>query len=106
MRITLGVAFSFVVFPGIAVAQKVPPVAEQLVSATLPLPKDLRDGAGVLGYKTPDKLETLRAAKNGVIWLANEPDAKQFHVAVYAEWMEPVLARGRGPRPAGPRNGR
>lgn len=101
MRITLGVAFSFVVFPGIAIAQKVPSVAEQLVSATLPLPKDMRDGAGVLGYKTAEKLETIRASKNGMICLANEPDAKQFHVACYAESMEPFMARGREIRAKG-----
>ncbi|MEP6764155.1 MAG: hypothetical protein ABJB66_07585 [Gemmatimonadaceae bacterium] len=101
MRTTLGVALSLVVFPVAAFAQKVPPVAEQLVSATLPLPKDMRDGAGVLGYKSADKLEMLRQPKNGMICLANEPDAKQFHVACYHESMEPFMAAGREIRAKG-----
>ena len=101
MRIKLGVLVSFVVVPAIAQAQKVAPVAEQLVSATLPLPKDMRDGAGVLGYKTAEKLETLRPSKNGMICLANEPDAKQFHVACYHESMEPFMAAGRELRAKG-----
>ena len=101
MRISLGVVLSLVVFPAVATAQDVRPVAEQLVSATLPLPKDMRNDAGVLGYKSAGKLETLRASKNGMICLANEPAAKQFHVACYHESMEPFMARGREIREKG-----
>ena len=101
MRIALGVALSFAFLPVLATAQDVRPVAEQLVSATLPLPKDMRNDAGVLGYKTAGKLETLRASKNGLICLANEPEAKNFHVACYHESMEPFMARGREIRAQG-----
>ena len=101
MRIALGVALSFAFLPVLATAQDVRPVAEQLVSATLPLPKDMRNDAGVLGYKTAGKLETLRTSKNGLICLANEPEAKSFHVACYHESMEPFMARGREIRAQG-----
>ncbi|MDQ6612723.1 MAG: hypothetical protein M3Y64_09850 [Gemmatimonadota bacterium] len=101
MRISFGIAVSLAFIPVITTAQGVRPVAEQLVSATLPLPKDMRGDAGVLGYKIAGKLETLRASKNGMICLANEPDAKQFHVACYHESMEPFMARGREIREKG-----
>lgn len=77
------------------------PVAEQIVAATLPLPKDLRDGAGVLGYKTAGKLELLRPAKNGMMCLGNDPSGGNFHVACYHESMEPFMARGRSLRQSG-----
>lgn len=77
------------------------PVAEQLISATLPLPKDLRADAGVMGYKTAGKLEILRAPKNGMMCLANDPSAASFHVACYHESMEPFMARGRELRDGG-----
>lgn len=77
------------------------PVAEQIVAATLPLPKDMRNDAGVLGYKTAGKLELLRASKNGMMCLGNDPSAGNFHVACYHDSMEPFMARGRELRAAG-----
>jgi hypothetical protein len=85
----------------LAAQPTVRPVAEQLISATLPLPKEMRNDAGVLGYKTPGKLEMLRASKNGLICLANDPSAANFHVACYVESLEPFMARGRALREAG-----
>ncbi|MCA0375328.1 MAG: hypothetical protein LCH84_06645 [Gemmatimonadetes bacterium] len=83
------------------VAQGVPPVAEQLAGAVLPLPKELRDGAGVMGYRTAGKLEQLRPSKNGMLCLADDPAEAKFHPACYAETMEPFMARGRSLRAAG-----
>ena len=87
--------------PNISAAQKVPPIAEQITAAVLPLPEALRAGAGVMGYKTADKLEVLRPAKNGMICLADDPNADEFHVACYADTMEPFMARGRALRASG-----
>lgn len=77
------------------------PAAEQMAAAVLALPKEMRDGAGVMGYKTPGKLEWLRPAKNGMICLADDPRDERFHVACYAESMEPFMARGRELRAQG-----
>ena len=102
MRLRLGLPALIALFPLSTFAQSdMRPAAEQIAGATLPLPKDLRDGAGVLGYRTAGKLESLRPAKNGMICLANDPSAAQFHVACYAESMEPFMARGRELRDMG-----
>lgn len=82
-------------------AQSIPPAAEQIAGATLPLPKDMRDGAGVMGYRTAGKLELLRPAKNGMLCLADDPAEAKFHTSCYAETIEPFMARGRSLRASG-----
>lgn len=86
---------------GLAAQPELPSVAEQIAAAVLPLPKDMRSDAGVLGYKTAGKLELLRPAKNGMLCLGNDPAATNFHVACYHESMEPFMKRGRDLRAAG-----
>jgi hypothetical protein len=92
---------SVLTVPSIAVAQGVPPVSEQMTAAVLPLPASLRDGAGVMGYRTAGKLEVLRPAKNGMMCLADDPAVEAFHVACYADTLEPFMARGRALRASG-----
>jgi hypothetical protein len=82
-------------------AQAIPPEAQQVAAAVLPLPAALREGAGVMGYRTAGRLEVLRPAKNGMQCLANDPAGDRFHVACYATSMEPFMARGRALRAAG-----
>jgi hypothetical protein len=82
-------------------AQSLPSAAEQITAATLALPKEMRDGAGVMGYRTAGKLELLRPVKNGMLCLADDPDEQQFHVSCYADSMEPFMARGRALRAQG-----
>lgn len=85
-----------------AAAQTVPPVEQQLVAATLPLPEPMRAGATVLGYRTAGRLETLRRGTNGMTCLAHNPaETNRFHVACYHESMEPFMARGRALRAQG-----
>ena len=86
---------------GGAGAQALPPEAQQIAAAVLALPAALRDGAGVMGYRTAGKLDVLRPAKNGMQCLANDPAGDGFHVACYATSMEPFMARGRALRAAG-----
>lgn len=84
-----------VAVPVMATAQGAPaPKAEQIAAAVLPLPPDFRASARVLGYGSDGKLVTLREGK-GMICLARDPKAPRFHVACYAESMEPFMARGR-----------
>jgi len=84
-----------------AVAQGVPSEAQQIAAAVLPLPVSLRDGAGVMGYRTAGRLEVLRPARNGMQCLADEPVDDRFHVACYATSLEPFMARGRSLRAEG-----
>lgn len=82
-------------------AQPPNPDAQQITAAVLPLPASLRDGAGVMGYRTPGRLEVLREARNGMQCLADDPSDDRFHVACYATSLEPFMARGRALRAAG-----
>lgn len=96
---SLGLAFGSLVLPlAVATAQKVSPAAEQIAAAVLALPTEMRDGAGVLGYKTVGKLEVLRPSKNGMLCLADDPAEEQFHVSCYADSIDPFMARGRALR--------
>jgi hypothetical protein len=81
-----------------------PTVEQQIAAAVLPLPKPLRDSATVMGYRTRDKLETLRQGSNGMICLALFAVQKSFHVACYQDGMEPFMARGRELRAQGVKN--
>lgn len=75
--------------------------AKQVAAAVLPLPAELRDGATVLGYRDEKTLVELRKGGNGMICLADDPEAPAFHVACYQESMEPFMARGRALRASG-----
>jgi hypothetical protein len=76
--------------------------AQQIASAVLPLPKEHRDDAQVLGYKPGSaKLTQLRAGKGAFTCLATDPTAPRFHVACYHKSMEPFMARGRQLRDKG-----
>ncbi|MBL8985217.1 MAG: hypothetical protein JNJ80_03035 [Gemmatimonadetes bacterium] len=77
-----------------------PPKAEQITAAVLPLPEELRAGARVLGYDAAGKFVTLREGK-GMICLAQYPKEERFHVSCYHESLEPFMARGRELRAAG-----
>jgi len=81
-----------------------PPVAEQVAAAVLPLPAELRAGAAIMGYKTAGKLEELRPGSNGMICLALYVTRPDFHVACYHKGLEPFMARGRELREQGVRS--
>jgi hypothetical protein len=102
-RIILGLLSlsSLATRPLVLEAQSLSPVSEQIAGALLPLPKELRDGAGVMGYRAAGTLELLRAGKNGMLCLADDPAEERFHVSCYADTMEPFMARGRALRAGG-----
>ena len=79
----------------------IPPVTEQMAAAVLPLPAEMRAGAMIMGYKTKDKLETLRPGTNGMICLALYVSRPDFHVACYHKGLEAFMARGRELRAEG-----
>ena len=82
-------------------AQTAPPTAQQIAAAILPLPETMREGAGVMGYKTAGKLEVLRPSKNGMLCLADDPAEEKFHASCYHDSMDPFMARGRSLRESG-----
>jgi hypothetical protein len=90
--------------PVSALAQgAIPARDEQIAAAVLPLPPDFRASARVLGYGADGKLVPLREGK-GMTCLASDPKAARFHVACYAQSMEPFMARGRELRAQGVTN--
>jgi hypothetical protein len=79
----------------------VPPVAQQIAAAVLPLPADLRAGATVMGYREAGKLEVLRQGTNDMRCLALYVSRPDFHVACYHDGLEPFMSRGRALREQG-----
>lgn len=82
----------------IAVAAQTPaPMSaeDQIASAILAAPEEMRGGAGVLGYDAQGKLVTLRKGSNELICLADKPGDTRFSVACYHKDLEPFMARGR-----------
>lgn len=78
-----------------AQAPVIPPAAQQIAAAVLPLPADLRAGATVMGYREAGKLVVLREGTNGMHCLALYVTRPDFHVACYHAGLEPFMARGR-----------
>jgi hypothetical protein len=82
----------------------IPPAAQQIAAAVLPLPADLRAGATVMGYRETGKLVVVRQGTNGMNCLALYVVRPDFHVACYHEGLEPFMARGRELRSQGVTN--
>lgn len=83
-------------------AVAVVPVAQQIGAAVLPLPKEFRADARVLGYVgSARELTTIRQGKGPFICLANNAAGPEFHVSCYHESLEPFMARGRALRASG-----
>ncbi|HET9425164.1 MAG TPA: hypothetical protein VFO55_07330 [Gemmatimonadaceae bacterium] len=85
-----------------ALAQKaLPTVEQQIATAVLALPDNMRANATVMGWKTADRLEVLRQGTNGMNCLAQFAVEESFHVSCYHEGMEPFMGRGRQLRAQG-----
>jgi hypothetical protein len=79
----------------------VPPAAQQIAAAVLPLPADLRATATVMGYAPDGRFVTLRDGTGAMTCLASNPTMEHFHVACYHKSLEPFMARGRELRAQG-----
>lgn len=73
----------------------VPVPEKQIAAALLPLPPNLREGAGVRGYDRDLKLTMLRASKNGIVCTGLRPGDEEFDVRCYHESLLPVVDRMR-----------
>ena len=87
--------------PAAQPAAVIPPAAEQIAGAVLPLPENLRAGATVLGYGADGKMTLLRKGTGEMTCLASDPRQKEFHASCYHNDMEPFMARGRALRASG-----
>lgn len=87
--------------PAAACGQKGMPAEQQIALAVLPLPKDFRATATVLGYDASGKLVTLRKGTGTMICLMSNPKLPTFNPACYQNSMEPFMARGRELRASG-----
>lgn len=96
-------SFAVLASPLAAQAPSIPPAAEQIAAAVLPLPEELRAGATVLGYREAGRLVELRRGTNGMRCLALYVTRQDFHVACYQDGLEPFMARGRELRAQGVR---
>ena len=79
----------------------IPPEAQQVAAAVIPLPEGMRAGATVMGFREAGKLVTLREGTNGMHCLALYVMRPDFHVACYHKSLEPFMARGRELRASG-----
>jgi hypothetical protein len=82
-------------FAASAQSASYPPPAFQIAAAVSPLPENLRAGARVLGYDASGKFVALRRGTNDMTCIADDPSAKEFHVACYHKSLEGFMARGR-----------
>jgi hypothetical protein len=85
------------IVPGMAPAAdaQTPTRAQQLAAAVLPLPPALRAGAGVVRLDAHGHPEEWRAARNGMVCLADEPGDSLFDVRCYHASFIPLLYRAR-----------
>lgn len=94
---------SLLVLASPVAAQKAhPTVDQQIATAVLALPENMRANATVMGWKTQGgKLEVLRQGTNGMNCLAQFAVEKNFHISCYHDGMEPFMLRGRQLRDEG-----
>jgi hypothetical protein len=78
-----------------AQATGIPTAENQIKTAVLAAPADMREGATVLGYNEKGELVRLRKGTNELICLADDPNQPGFSVSCYHRDLEPFMARGR-----------
>jgi hypothetical protein len=95
LKLTAGLIACAVSLPGVAAAQPMPDAATQIAMAVHAAPEDRRGGAAVLGYDAKGAVVELRAGKNDLVCLADDPKVDGISVACYHKDLEPFMARGR-----------
>lgn len=97
-------AIAILATPVAACGQKMMPASQQIALAVLPLPKEFRADATVLGFNNRGQLVTLRQGTGPMICLMSDPRLSTFDPACYQDGMEPFMARGRALRAQGVKN--
>jgi len=73
----------------------VPPAAQQIAAAVLPLPLVMREHSTIIGYAPDLSLITLRQGSNGMVCTADRPGDDDFDVRCYHESFMAVVSRMR-----------
>jgi hypothetical protein len=95
-KVTRLLAFGIVLpLPAFSQTYQVPPAAQQIAAAVLPLPEVMRKQAAVLGYAPDMSFTTLRPGSNGMVCMTSPPGSDQFDVRCYHECFMPVVRRLR-----------
>lgn len=68
---------------------------QQIASAVLAAPEEVRAGAKVYGFDEEGNFVTLREGTNDMICIADDPNREGFEVVSYHMDLEPYMARGR-----------
>lgn len=68
---------------------------QQIASAILAAPEEVREGAKVYGFDEEGNFKTLREGANDMICIADDPNRDGFEVVSYHKDLEPYMARGR-----------
>lgn len=76
-------------------SQGIPPEKDQIATAVLAAPAELREGAMVYGYNAKGDLIVLRKGSNALICLGDDPKQAGISVSAYHADLEPFMARGR-----------
>ncbi|MBT8385056.1 MAG: hypothetical protein KJO83_05015, partial [Bacteroidia bacterium] len=67
---------------------------QQIASALLAAPEEVRSGAKVYGYDKNGNFTTLKEGSNKMICIADDPNKDGFEVVSYHYELEPYMARG------------
>jgi hypothetical protein len=68
---------------------------QQIASAILAAPEEVREGAKVYGFDEEGNFKTLREGTNDMICIADDPNRDGFEVVSYHKDLDPYMARGR-----------
>lgn len=79
----------------VTVLAQAPPGPRQLAAAVLPLPAELRSGAGVVTVDRHGWPHVWRASANGMVCLADTPGDSLFDVRCYQASFIPLIYRVR-----------
>ncbi len=74
---------------------------QQIASAVLAAPEEVREGAKVYGFDTAGNFITLRDGTNDMVCIADDPNRNGFEVVSYHMDLDPYMARGRALKAAG-----
>ncbi|MBX0335416.1 hypothetical protein K3G39_19450 [Pontibacter sp. HSC-14F20] len=78
-----------------AQSTSIPSAENQIKTAVMAAPAEMREGATVLGYNQKGEVVTLRKGTNELICLADDPNQAGFSVSCYHRDLEPFMSRGR-----------
>jgi hypothetical protein len=78
-----------------ASAQQIPSTTQQIKTALLAAPEELKESAMVYGYSVKGEFIVLRKGNNDLICLTDDPNTHGLNASCYHKSLEPFMARGR-----------